>query len=150
MDQKVEAAVREVVEALKQTEAYRAWVKARDDLANHHAAQVMLRDLQAVQTDLARKIESGERLSPEDEQRWQRTLETVAYNPYVRAVLEAEMAMGELLAKLHQAIAAGLGLQPEGAGTAPDSGRIPGQGPSPAASQAPPPRKSRLWVPGQP
>src|SRR5690606_41948134 len=65
----------------------REWVKARDELRQHYAAQVMLRNLHEAQLELMRKIQAGEAIGPEDEERWQRTAELVAYNPYVSAVL---------------------------------------------------------------
>lgn len=136
MDQTVEARAKELAEAIKRTEAYREWVKARDELRQHYAAQVMLRNLHEAQLELMRKIQAGEAIGPEDEERWQRTAELVAYNPYVSAVLRAEQAMAELIAEVNEAIARELGLACE------DSTR--------RGDDNPPPARGKLWVPGQP
>ena len=57
-----------------------------------------------------RKVQTGEPVTPEDEAHWQRTVETVAYNPYVAAVLQAEQALARLLAEINEIIAAELDL----------------------------------------
>jgi len=167
MDREVAAKAAAVAAAIKETELYRAWVKAREDVAQRHAAQVMLRDLRAVEAELMRKAEAGETPTPEEQERWQRTVETVSYNPYVRAVLETDMALAQLLAEVQQVIARELGLAAETAPGDPGAGASgagapgaagSGQGPAagvaaeaPAPSEPPePPRRSRLWVPGQP
>jgi len=151
----LEATIQELAAAIRETDVYRAWQEARAALAQRHAAQVMLRDLQAQQEALLRKAQAGEAITPEDEERLQRTLETVSYNPYVRAVLETDLALAQLLAAVQQALAAQLGMEAgpaepsPGAAAGPRAGGPAGQvlGPSPPPE---PPRKSRLWVPGQP
>src|SRR5690606_9452781 len=101
----LEATIQELAAAIRETDVYRAWQEARAALAQRHAAQVMLRDLQAQQEALLRKAQAGEAITPEDEERLRRTLETVAYDPYVRAVLETDLALAQLLAAVQQALA---------------------------------------------
>lgn len=135
-----------LAEAIKAEPVYKNWVQAREDLEDRHAAQVMLRDLQQAQVELMQKAERGEAIGEEEQARWQRTVETVAYNPYVAAVLQAEAAMGELLAQINEELAKQLGLAPDGeqldGGTGAGSS---GTGDSPGTEP-----KSRLWVPGRP
>lgn len=135
VDQALKDKAKALAQAIKDSDVYRDWLQAQQDLQERHAAQVMLRDLQQAQAELMRKVQSGEPVGPEDEARWQRTVETVAFNPYVAAVLQAEQAMGQLLADVNETIAQELGLAP-----AEDE---------PEEPPAPPTPKSRLWVPGQ-
>lgn len=134
VDNSVLARTKELAEAIKQTDVYREWLKARDELRDHHAAQVMLRDLQRAQLELMHKIQAGEPINPEDEARWQRTAEAAAYNPYVAAVLRAEQALTQLLAEISEIIAQEMGLAEQ----------------EPAQREDVRPARSRLWVPGQP
>lgn len=140
MDSALKDKARALARAIKDSDVYKSWVKAQEDLKARHAAQVMLRDLQNAQAELMRKVQAGEPISQEDEQRWQRTVETVAYNPYVAAVLQAEQAMGQLMTEINEAIAEELGLTP-------DAGDAVEDEPAPRVEPAP---RSRLWVPGQP
>ncbi|HEY8497119.1 MAG TPA: YlbF family regulator [Limnochordales bacterium] len=160
MDRQLAARAAELAAAIKETEVYKEWVKAREELEAHQAAQVMLRNLQALQAELMRKAQAGEPISQAEEEHWQRTLETVAFNPYVRAVLETDIALGQLLAGVYQMILTELGVeaaeaafpaagQPAAPAPGQGWGPAPGQGPQ-AAPEPEPPRKSRLWVPGQP
>ncbi|HEY8418092.1 MAG TPA: YlbF family regulator [Limnochordales bacterium] len=151
MEGELKAKVTALAAAIKETDIYKAWRKAREDLAEHHAAQVMLRDLRAVEAELVRKAQAGEEITQAEQERYQRSMETVAYNPYVRAVLETDLALAQLLVAVQQAIVQELGLDAEEAGLAAGAPGGPG-GPGLAAPPPPPepPRKSRLWVPGQP
>lgn len=128
-----------LAQAIKESDVYKSWIRAQEDLKERHAAQVMLRDLQMAQAELMRKVQAGEPVGPEDEARWQRTVETVAYNPYVAAVLQAEQGMVRLLSDINETLAKELGLEPDD-----DT-----DGSAEEAPEAPTP-KSRLWVPGQP
>lgn len=140
MDDGLKEKARSLAQAIKDSDVYKSWLKAQEDLKARHAAQVMLRELQSAQAELMRKVQAGEPVSQEDEQRWQRTVETVAYNPYVAAVLQAEQAMGQLMTDINETIAEELGLVSAADGT-------PEEEPAPQVEPAP---KSRLWVPGQP
>jgi len=154
MEGELRAKVTAVAAAIKETDVYKAWLKARQDLAEHHAAQVMLRDLRSVEAELLRKAQAGEEITQAEQERYQRTMETVAYNPYVRAVLETDLALAQLLVAVQQAIVQELGLDVDEAGVlaaAPGGpGVSAGANLTPPPPQQEPPRKSRLWVPGQP
>lgn len=135
VDEAVRAKTKALADAVKESDAYKAWVKAREDVRERHAAQVMLRDLQRAQLELMRKAQAGETIGPEEEERWRRTVETIAYNPYVSAVLRAEQALSQLLAEIHQLLAQELGLLDEERQQADDDDAS---------------ARGRLWVPGQP
>lgn len=138
MDEAMKEKAKALAQAVKESDVYKAWLKAQADLRERHAAQVMLRDLQQAQMELMRKVQAGEPVGPEDEARWQRTVETVAYNPYVAAVLQAEQAMAQLLGDINETIAKELGLADDDADGVSE------------VEPGPQPPKSRLWVPGQP
>lgn len=136
VDEKLKDKARALAQAIKDSDAYKTWLQAQEDLKERHAAQVMLRDLQAAQAELMRKVQAGEPVSQQDEARWQRTVETVAANPYVAAVLQAEQTMGQLLSDVNERIAQELGMGSDAVGPTGDD-------------PEPPVPKSRLWVPGQ-
>ncbi len=136
-----EETAKTLARAIKDSDVYKSWLQAQENLNERHAARVMLRDLQRAQAELMRKVQTGEPVTPEDEAHWQRTVETVAYNPYVAAVLQAEQALARLLAEINEIIAAELDL-----GTQDPDGPSDGE----EGKGGPPPPRSRLWVPGHP
>ncbi|REJ35723.1 MAG: hypothetical protein DIU83_00255 [Bacillota bacterium] len=153
MDEALKEKAKALAQAVKESDVFRAWQQARAELEQRAAAQIMLRDLQRAQAEIMRKVQAGQPVGPEEEERYRRTLETVAYNPYVAAVLQAEQALGQLLAEVNEVIAEELGLgEAEGEGTDGGSGGSAGgggRGPGEGSGEGDEPR-SRLWVPGRP
>lgn len=129
-----------LAEAIRQEPVYKNWLQARADVEERHAAKVMLRDLQQAQAELMEKMQKGESISEEEQTRWQKTVETVAYNPYVAALLQAEAALAALLTEVNEELAKQLGVTPESAG------HIGAAGPEDEMTGGQP---SRLWVPGR-
>lgn len=113
MAEHLEQHVAALAAAIKETEAYKGWQAAREDLEQRHAAKVMLRDLQTLQAQLMQKLEAGQALSEQEEQRWQQTLQTVAHNPYVAAMLQAEAALAQVLGAVNETLARQLGMDGE-------------------------------------
>src|SRR5690606_10206852 len=111
MDEALKEKAKALAQAVQESDVFRAWQQARAELEQRAAAQIMLRDLQRAQAEIMRKVQAGQPVGPEEEERYRRTLETVAYNPYVAAVLQAEQALGQLLAEVNEVIAEELGLE---------------------------------------
>ena len=163
---------RELAEALKRDPAVQRLREARKAVQEREAARIMLRDLRARQQSLLRRQAAGETISPQEWEEFRRVAEVVAYNPYVRDLLQAEEEVARLLAQVVAILEEGLelpaleGVEPEGAAPAPPSGAGQSAAQASEATSAPaaasgsqpgtsgPPRvsvaRSRLWVPGQP
>ena len=166
---------RALAEALNRDPAVQRLRQARRAVQEREAARIMLRDLLTRQQALLRREASGEAVSEQEWEEFRRVAEVVAYNPYVRELLQAEQAVTRLLAAVVAVLEEGLELprmeeveengvaEPAPAPTAPagpppglsrpvvatsgDMGPASSQGEgSPRVSVA----RSRLWVPGQP
>lgn len=144
--------ISEAVRALAQALAGRPEVarlrEAREEIGRHEAARIMLKDLRERQRRLAEKSRRGETPSPQEMEELQRVAEVVGFNPYIRALMEAEVAYAGLMGAVVEAIEQELGLPPEPlepqeAQPAAGQGQEAGSGRVTAA-------RPRLWVPGQP
>ena len=148
----IKAKAEALAEALAQSDEFKAFQSAREELEKHEAAKIMLRDLHRKQASLQQKVMQGQAPSEAEVQSLQETYQLVAFNPYVRRVIEAEFAFTNLLAEVQEILAKAVGMElPEEAGA--------GQGPrGPAAGGSGEAKKpdagssarSRLWVPGRP
>ncbi|WP_324668996.1 YlbF family regulator [Geochorda subterranea] len=167
MDQSAQAGIpREISEAihtlarllsnLPEVEQLR---QAREEIGRHEAARIMLRDLRRRERQLAEKSRRGETPSPQELEELEKVAEVVTYNPYVRALLQAEMAYAGLMAAVVGALEEALQLpalpdEVEGGGvpatpSAGQTGATEGPGgiqPGGRVTLARP----KLWVPGQP
>ena len=158
---------RALAQALNRHPAVERLRQAHRAVQEREAARIMLRDLRARQQALLRREAAGEAVSDQEWEEFRRVAEVVAYNPYVRDLLQAEEAVAGLLATVMAIVEEGLGLpRAEGAEEEPARERTPaeraaGPGAPAAGAAAPPPSersdpsrlsvaRSRLWVPGQP
>lgn len=139
MDANVKQKVRELADALVATEAYTKLQEARGQIAQHTAAQVMLRDLLGKQQRLQEKIWRGEEPSEAEIADYEQTAQVVSINPYIRRLLEAEMQFRELFVAVQRELAQAVGLD------APESEAPSGTHIDQEKEQA----RSRLWIPGQ-
>lgn len=140
MDPNVKRKTEALAEALASSDMYAELVAAREDIDRHEAAKIMLRDFVAKQQQLQEQLMQGEQPSESDVADYQRTAEIVGMNPYVRRLLEAEMAFSDMMMEIQRELARAVGME------LPDE---PGAEvtPEPEAVEKPP--QSRLWVPGQ-
>ena len=151
----VKAKAEALAEAIAESKEYQAFKDAREELDQHEAAKIMLRDFQQKQARLQQKVLGGENPSEAEVQSLQQAYQLVAFNPYVRKVIEAEAAFSEMLAEVQQMLAAAVGIE------VPDDdaqgGAIEGEGVGGSTSGATQSRpedggssaRSRLWVPGR-
>lgn len=149
MSPEVRARAEALAEALAASPEYTALKEATEALENHEAAKIMLRDFRAKQEALQRRVLAGEPPSEAEIESLQQTYQLVAYNPYVRRVIEAEAAFTATLAEIQRLLAEAVGLEvPDLDDEGPAPGGTPGGaggGQSNEGSRA----RSRLWVPGQ-
>ncbi len=153
MNPEVKAKAEALAQALAESEEYTTFKDARDELDNHEAAKIMLRDFQQKQMALQQKVMSGQNPSEAEVQSLQEAYQLVAFNPYVRKVIEAEAAFSEMLAEIQRMLAEAVGVEvpqdeesaqegsPQQLGEAPSGESRPDENPGTG--------RSRLWVPGR-
>lgn len=139
MDSIVKRKAQELADALVASETYQKLQEAREELDRHEAAKIMLRDFVAKQQKLQERVLAGEQPSEAEVADYQQTASLVSMNPYVRRLLEAEVAFSDMMVEVQRVLAKAVGIdlpeeQPE---------QEPPQ--QSAESQA----RSRLWVPGR-
>lgn len=141
MEPNVERKAKELADAIVASEAYQKLQEAREEIEEHQAAQIMLRDLMTKQQRLQEKIMRGEQPSEADVADYEQTAQIVTVNPYVRRLLEAEMRFSEMMMAVQQELAQAVGLElPQG----PEVEQVPESPPPPES-----PTRSKLWVPGR-
>ncbi|MBI2914691.1 MAG: YlbF family regulator [Firmicutes bacterium] len=146
MNDFVREQARELGRLLTESEEHKRLAKARATVEGHEAAKVMLRDFRARQEDLETKRRNGEKIEDHELKELRDFSQILYYNPYIRELIDAEMAFAGLMMEVQRVLAEPLGLgaleQAEGSETEP-----------PAASQPERDRpqvirpKSKLWVP---
>ena len=141
MDDNVRRKVKELAEALVASEEYRKLRDARDEIAKHQAAQIMLRDFLTKQQRLQEKVMRGEQPTEADVAEYEQTAQVVSINPYVRRLLEAEMQFGQVMVDVQRELAEAVGVG------LPELPEMEAQVQAEAPPQ--PSARSRLWVPGQ-
>lgn len=154
MNPEVKAKAEALAEALAQSEEYKALQAAREEIDRHEAANIMLRDFRQKQAALEAKMLSGETPNDEEVEAIQQAYQIVALNPYVRRLIEAEVAFAAMMAEVQRMLAAAVGVElpddptfsPQAAGAGGASGA---GGPGGPGEKRDDPPKSRLWVPGR-
>lgn len=150
MNPDVIAKAESLAEALAQSQEYKAYKEAKEELERHEAAKIMLRDFQRKQSALQRKVMAGEMPAEAEVQSLQDAYRLVVFNPYVRKVIEAEAVLSQLLAEIQAILARAVGIELPGEGDEGPDG--PGQGTGGSGrsqSDDGGSARSRLWVPGR-
>lgn len=154
-------AVQALARAMERLPEVEQLKRAREEIGRHEAARIMLRDLRRRERQLAEKSRRGEKPSEQEVEELQKVAEVVGFNPYIRALWEAEVAFAGLMAAVVQAIEQALAIPPaleedqqetaapEGAAASGAAAAGAGPGQAPASGRVTPAR-TRLWVPGQP
>ena len=162
MNPDVKAKAEALAKALAESEEFKALQEAQEELEKHEAAKIMLRDLRQKQFAVQQKIVAGENPDESEMQQLQETYQLVAFNPYVRRVIEAEVAFAAMLAEVQRILgeaggawpaeegeegqlgAGGSGLASGGTGLSAGGSSLSGNRPGDGGSA-----RSRLWVPGR-
>lgn len=146
MNPEVKAKAEALAEALAQSEEYEAVKAAREEIDRHEAAKIMLRDFRQKQMALESKMLSGEAPTEQEIESLQQAYQIVAFNPYVRRLIEAEVAFSTMMAEVQRMLAAAVGVELPDDPTL--SQGVAGAGGLGEKPDDPEP-KSRLWVPGR-
>ncbi|MBE3599653.1 MAG: YlbF family regulator [Limnochordaceae bacterium] len=142
----IQEAIRKLAESLAARDEVKELKAARAELDRHEAARIMLRDLRQRERRLAERQMAGEKISDQELEELRQVAGVVGFNPYVRALLEAELRYATLMAGIQRALEEALGFAsepPDGEGDASGQQEAAGRGKVE-------PARSRLWVPGQP
>lgn len=94
---------KEINLVLKLSDEYLAYQKAAKKVEEHAAAGIMLNDFRKKQMEIQRKALEGEDVEAslgELRKLW----DVVSMNPYVRDVIEAELAFGQLYSEVMQEV----------------------------------------------
>ena len=150
MNPDVIAKAESLAEALAQSQEYKAFKEAKEELERHEAAKIMLRDFQSKQFALQRKVMAGESPTEAEVQSLQDAYRLVVFNPYVRRVIEAEAALSQLLAEVQGILARAVGIElPEEGDEGADPPAPGTAGPTGSQDDDGGTARSRLWVPGR-
>ncbi|NLY88009.1 MAG: YlbF family regulator [Firmicutes bacterium] len=110
------ALARELGRTLAESEEYRAYQKAKQQVEEHEAAKIMLEDFRRKQLALEQKALRGEEPSSAEVEQLKKLSEILGYNPYIREYLLAEMGFSQLLLEVQETIADAAGLELPGFG----------------------------------
>lgn len=102
---------RELGKALAESEEYKAYQKAKQQVEEHEAAKIMLEDFRRKQMALEKKTLRGEEPSSEEVEQLKKLSEILGYNPYIREYIMAEMRFTQLILEVQKAIADAAGLE---------------------------------------
>ncbi|NLJ81279.1 MAG: YlbF family regulator [Firmicutes bacterium] len=99
--------------AILNSAEYKKMIAARENINNHKAAQVMLRDFQDKQEELHKQQMEGQTVTPEQEQQLEQLFAVISVNPYIRELFEAEFAFSGLMMDVNDVLSKALDLKDE-------------------------------------
>ena len=141
LNPKVKKKTEELAKVLAESDEYQALQEAREELEEHEAAKIMLRDLRSQLRKIQEKASSGEQPSEEELAQYRRTAETAGANPYVQKLIQGEMALGQMFMQVQQELANAIGIDLQD----PEESREKAESKSqPATEQQ---KSSKLWTP---
>lgn len=99
----------ELAKALKESPEYAAYIRAREEIGNHEAARIMLKDLERKRKEIGKAALAGEKVDEARLEDLKRTYEIVGFNPYIKELFAAEARLGELVAQVQKIIGEAIG-----------------------------------------
>jgi len=94
---------------LKNSEEYKSYVEANNNVKDHSAADIMISDFRKKQQEVQQKAMEGIDIEG-DLKNLQKLWDVISINPYVRAVIEAELSFGQLYGEVMQELGSGIEL----------------------------------------
>lgn len=125
----------ELAHALVNSDEYKRFTEARDAVAQHQAAQVMLKDFQKKQMALQKQQMEGSPITESQTEELRKLYEVISVNPYIRELFEAEFVFGGLMMEIQDTISKSLGFNEEEESEEEDQPQV----------DAP---SKKLWTPG--
>ncbi|HHU61403.1 MAG: YlbF family regulator [Bacillota bacterium] len=97
----VQKKAEDLANAIMNSPEYKRLINSRDQIKNHEAAKVMLRDFQEKQGELQQQQMEGNPITPEQEGELQKLFGVISINPYIRELFEAEFAFSGLMMQVN-------------------------------------------------
>lgn len=117
---------KELADALRESTEFARVRNARNEIECHEAARIMFRDFEKMRRDIEALVRKGEKVPEDKLDAFNRSLEIISYNPYIREFLDAEIAFARLFAQVQQVIAESLSDIGPTAATPPSAAEEPG------------------------
>ncbi|MDI7248257.1 MAG: YlbF family regulator [Bacillota bacterium] len=109
---------RDLASAIRESPEFVRILHARKEIESHEAARIMFRDFEKMRMDMEALAKKGEKIPEQKLDAFKRSFEIISYNPYIRDLLDAEVAFARLFTQVQQVIAEPLeDLGPAAAGT---------------------------------
>lgn len=99
-----------LVREIKSSEEYKSYLKIRDKIKDNSATKEMLMDFQKEQFKLQSKTLTGEEITEEDKEKFNKLMEIINLNKDIQKYLEAEYRISVMLNDLQQILFADLKL----------------------------------------
>lgn len=102
----------DLADAISGSSEYQKLKQARDKIEQHQAAKIMLRDFNRKQVKLQQKQMTGQPITEEDTQELTKLYEVLNINPYIRELLEAELAFHGIMSEVQEILSSAIDLEP--------------------------------------
>lgn len=103
----------ELADAIVNSEEYKRYMTAREQVEKHEAAMIMLRDFQKRQFELHKQQMEGTPVTESQAEELRKLYEVISVNPYIRELFEAEFIFSGLMMEVQDVLARGIGLRDE-------------------------------------
>lgn len=142
-DMDIKSKAQKLAEALTTSQEYQRYQKSREEINNHEAAKVMLRDFQKKQTALQKQQMEGNPVTEQQMDDLRKLSEVLTINPYIRELVEAEMAFGSLMMEVQEILTNSLDVVPLGEDDDEETSEAEVETNETASGSG-----KKLWVPG--
>lgn len=137
----VQRKIIELAQEIQDTEEFKKFQSAKEQLEQREAAKHMLSDFSRFQRELMEKEERGEEITPEEEAQMAERFQILMMNPYVRSFVQAQYQVMELLIQVQEGLVNHLGLVEKPSEEAPEEKETKQD------SKVIPLKKPKLWTP---
>ncbi|HOB09768.1 MAG: YlbF family regulator [Limnochordia bacterium] len=103
---------KQLADAIVESPEYQRLKQAREQLEQHHAAKVMLRDFHKKQLNLQKQHLEGTPVTESQVEELSKLYEVLNINPYIRDLFQAEMAFQKLMLDIQEVLGDAIDLEP--------------------------------------
>lgn len=101
-----------LADALVESSEYQRLKKAREDIEQHEAARIMLKDFQKKQMDLQKQQLEGKSVTESQVEELTKLYEILNINPYIRELFESEMLFHGIILEVQEILSSAIDLEP--------------------------------------
>lgn len=106
----IKARAKQLADALAESPEYQRLKQAREDIDQHQAAKVMLRDFRKKQFELQKQQFEGNEVTETQTEELSKLYEVLNINPYIRELLEAELAFHNIMMEIQETLSKAIDL----------------------------------------